>query len=264
MTKLSAANEVGEAINAPHALALDTGGTSNIGRAEAFLDRSSTTVQAYGWAFNTDKRVEVFAPLKNIAVSGGSGTFQWGEVVTETGSGATATFNRITSNVMYLAPLTGTLTGGQTLTGATSGATKTGAALTTTTTAAIAANPAWLTFKPAADEYRELSVVGGFIRSVPEGEAAAETFGGSVLVHTVTEESFTDVPDPIARFIVKDACVRFQRRIKGASADDAALVQERAEARLHAIQYDQSQAPANPLKTPESVRFKGSRRGVRF
>lgn len=264
MTKLSAANEVLESINEPPSSALDTGGTSDIARAETFLDRSSTRIQGYGWAFNRDRLVEVFAPTKNIAVSGGSGTFTWGEVVTESVSGATGTFNRITSNVMYLAPLTGTFTGGQTLTGATSGATKTGAALATATTAKIAVNPSWIKFKPAKGEYREFAAAGGFLRSIPADAAADTFFSGSVRLEVVTEQAFIDVPDPVAWFIVADARVRFQRHIKQSQTDDATLLQERSLARLEAIRYDQDQSPSNPLQTAETWAFKGYRRGWRL
>ncbi|MEQ1787566.1 MAG: hypothetical protein ABL966_10975, partial [Acidimicrobiales bacterium] len=61
-----------------------------------------------------------------IPVSGGAGTFTYNETVTETGSGATAVFRGEVNGVIYLRPVSGTLLGARTLTGGTSGATRTG------------------------------------------------------------------------------------------------------------------------------------------
>ena len=74
-----------------------------------------------------------YASVK-IPVTGVTGTFAEGEVVTESVSTATATVRRVDvsggAGTLYVVPVSGTLTGGQTLTGGTSSATATGGTLT--------------------------------------------------------------------------------------------------------------------------------------
>lgn len=71
-----------------------------------------------------------------VEVSGGAGTFTWGEVVTESVSGATGFFVEEAGGLMRILYAPGdnvAFTGGQTLTGGTSGATRTGAAVSVAT-----------------------------------------------------------------------------------------------------------------------------------
>lgn len=65
MTKLQAVNEMLEAVGLPAVAALDTGGTSEEGEAEATLDREVERILSRGWACNTIEE-RTFAPVTNI------------------------------------------------------------------------------------------------------------------------------------------------------------------------------------------------------
>lgn len=92
MTTLEAVNAILEVIGESPVSTLDTGGTSEAGEAETFLDRSRKDILALGWSFNQDLRIEVDFPNVKLGVAGTTGTFTYGETVTQATSGATGTF----------------------------------------------------------------------------------------------------------------------------------------------------------------------------
>jgi hypothetical protein len=279
MTKLSAVNEMLEAIGLPAVDALDTGGTSEEAEAETLLDRWNRRVQAGGWACNEEQGITLEIATDSIQVSGGAGTFTVRETVTESVSGATGEFvyidTSVSPNLMYLTNLTGTFTGAQTLTGGTSAATRTGATRAAVTSSKISVDTdAWLKIQPHrvlmprpfhgqsyASEIINFVVRGGFLYDADQN---TYTFEQDVVVDRVLLLAFTNLPETLATYVLRSATVAFQRFKKRGQVDDALAQQQLAEARVRANQEDSDLRRVNVLQTHEAMRVKGNRNDAVF
>lgn len=255
MTKLDAVNKILRALGEPKVSALDTGGTSIEAEAEDFLDDANEEVQRRGWMTNTTRNYEMELPDTLIAVSGGAGSFLYDELVTETTSGATGVFKRIDSNnVMHIVSKSGTFTGGQTLTGGVTGATRTGAGLDTVTENTYVVNPAWLKVAPAEKETRTIVVRGDYLYD--ETNRLAE-FDDIIYLDVVRNLFFTDLPEALAEYVTRFAALEFCEFKKGEATREAVAREQRA--RLRALQEDGDLRRTNMLKSSHSRDVKGRR-----
>lgn len=255
MTTLEAVNKILRALGEPKVSALDTGGASIEAEAEDFLDDASEEVQRRGWMTNTTRNYEMELPDVLIEVSGGSGSFLYDELVTESTSGATGVFKRIdANNVMHIVGKSGTFTGGQTLTGAVTGATRTGAGMEIVTENSYVVNPAWLKVAPAEKETRTIVVRGDYLYD--ETNRVAE-FNDIIYLDVVRNLFFTDLPEALAEYITRFAAVEFEEFKKGESSPKT--LRREARARIAAIQEDGDMRRTNVLQSSHSRDVKGRR-----
>lgn len=261
MTKLTAVNLMLEWIGQPPVTGLDSGGTSEEGEAEAILDRESRVIQSRGWWSNTDLDTTLSVCTAKIAVTGGSGTFEVGETVTESVSGATGTFGYLetvgATVYMRLVPATGTLTGGHTLTGGTSGATKTGVAASTATTSRLVLPGSWLSAEAAATELADIAVRNGALFDVANG---TPLFSVAVRLRVCSFENFESIPEQLANYICRAAAYEFLRAKRPGDGDDTIRRGQVVVARLGATREDEKWRKTNLLTTSEQVIVLGSRR----
>jgi len=233
LTKLAAVNQILEAVKQFPVTALDTGGTSDAARAEAVLDRELTAILSNGWHENTDVNKEHKLATKNIAVTG-AGTFEAGETVTESTSGATGIFYQINaSNKMELVPVSGTFTGGETLTGGTSGATATGGTLTTVTTSEIVVPADTLAIDSAGTSaWRDISLRAG---KLYDNDNLTFTFTDNVFCDVVRDLDFADLTPEMREYATCSASLIYHRRIVGGNGQDNFLREEldRAHRMIH-------------------------------
>lgn len=256
MTTLEAVNKILRTIGEPKASALDTGGTSIEAEAEEYLDDANADVQRRGWMTNTTRAYELELATKKIVVSGGSGTFLYDELVTETTSGATGWFKAIDSNnEMHIVVESGTFAGSLTLTGGTSGATRTGGTLTTVTENLMFVNSVWLKIAPAKKETRTLVVRGDYIYDETNQTAA---FSASMFLDVTRELYFTDLPNALAEYVARKAALDFEWYKKGENS--RAAMERYMEAKAAAFKEDGDLHRANILTTAHSLDVKGRRR----
>ena len=225
MTKLDGVNEILAGIGQYPVDALDTGGVSDAAQAERYLDRSSADVQAQGWPENTEPGVTLNPPDVKIPIATPpTGTFEAGETVAESTSGAEGTFHQIIGNDIYLTTTSGTFTGGaETLTGQTSGATATETGVDVPITEGQIVVPS----NVLGIEAPGLVLRGTKLYDVRN---RTYTFSAAVIVQAVYEMSFIGLPVTIQREIVDRAAQRMQRRELGGAAADAFLTGELNEA----------------------------------
>lgn len=255
MTTLQGVNKMLRALGSPRATALDTGGTSLVAEAEALLDQIYQEIQAEGWTTNTTEKYEMKVPLIVIAASGGSGSFSYDEEVTESVSGAVGIFKYIGASV-HLVYKSGTFTGGQTLTGASSGATRTGGALVNATSNALYVNPAWV--RVTRNQSEPLRIVKRGDQLYNETDQTA-LFTSSVMLDVSRLLYFVDLPFNLANYVACKAALEFQRQHKRGQIDDVLLRDEMNQARRLALVEDEDLRRTNVLTTPEASRIKGSR-----
>ena len=266
MTTLEAVNEMLAAINEPPVTALDPGGTSDAGEAERWLGIESKRIQGDGWHWNTNWRYAADLPTVKIAASGGAGTFTFDETVTESSTGATGRFNYESGGSVYLVPVAGTFTGGQTLTGSTSAATRTGGTYTPLTSGRIAVNPAWVRVEPSESAPSNIIVRDGYLYDLglppSEDTPPTFTFTGGVVIKTVENLSFTSLPQGAAEYIVKAAALKYQRVKKRGSVDEQIAAGEVVAARARAVKENDRYRRLNLLDQPGQREMIGRNRNV--
>lgn len=257
VTKLEAVNEILEIIGEPEFLALDTAGTSIASEAERMLDREGDRIQKKGWFQNQEFDFTIQIATLKIAVSGGAGTFLFDEDVTESVSGAVGRFKFEETGEMFLVPTTGTFTGGKTLTGAVSAATRDGAAAIVLTESKIALDPTWTHIEPWETEEKRFVQFGSFLRDVRDQTLI---FTRDVTVELIQFLDFLDLTEKLQEYIVKATAKKFQRFKKRGAFDERIARDEELEARTLADQEDGDLRDDNVLQTNEARRLKGSRR----
>ena len=258
-TKLEAVNEILEIIGEPAADSLDTAGSSIITEAERMLDREGDRIQQDGWIANQEFDFTLQIATLKIVVAGGALTFLFDETVTESVSGATGRFKFEEAGEMFLVPVTGTFTGGEVLTGATSGATRNGAAATIITESKIALDPTWVHIIPwRATEERRFVRSGSFLRDIEE---QSFIFNRDVTVELTQLLDFLDLTEKLQDYMVKAAAMKFQRFKKRGAFDERIAQDEFTRARTKARQENRDLRRTNVLETQEAIRLKGSRRG---
>jgi len=255
MTLLQAVNKILKAIGEPRVAATDTGGTSLAGKAEEELNDVNQEVQNRGWHAGTTDDYEMKLATQSIAASGGSGDFLYDETVTETTSGATGQFKTLGPS-MLLVPLTGTFTGGETLTGAVSGATRTGAALTVLTEGKHYLNPAWV--KVASSESEPLRLARRADLLYDETNQTG-TFSASVLLDVTRELYFADLPYALANYVACRTAFDMQQRYERESLNSRRLQKEMDDAFAQAVVEDEDMRQSNIFDTPGARKIRGHR-----
>lgn len=260
MTTLEAVNRILRAIGEVPVSTLDTGGTSEAAEAETFLGDSRAKILKRGWSFNTDLRIELAFPTVALGFTGSSGTFAYGETVTQSGSGATGTFCYIEGSTMYLVGVSGTFVALGLLTGGTSGATRTTSSYTAQTSGKIVKPSTWLSVQPAYNEAIGFTDRDGFLYDPWESTAV---FTASVVARIISDASFTNLRQSMAEYVVADAAVEFQRFKKRGGVDEAVLQATLLEAKRDAESEDGILQQSNVLDTPGAIAIRGGRRGGR-
>lgn len=262
MTTLQAVNEILEWVGQPAVTALDTSGNSDATEAENTLSRVNYEIQELGWAVNTTLDRTLYYPTIKITVGApAAGTFTYLEGVTEAVTLAVGRFVLFESTFLYLAPYSGTFTGGRLLTGSQSGATKTGStyANITTTGYKIAFPSSYLSVVPSltGGETAKFVMRGASLWDV---ENETYVFTRNVRADVVELLAFTDIATPrLARYIAKAAAAQyFAFKLRGTTLPGFRQA-ELARARVHALQEDADLRKTDLTKTADAAAARGYR-----
>lgn len=252
MVTLDAVNEILEVIGETP---ITTVPTSNDGtvewRASDTLTKEATRVQGENWWWHLSEfDVDLTIPDVEIAVSGGSGVFTYGETVRETSTNATGTFDVIHNDKMYLRKVSGTFTGSQTLTGLTSSSTRTGAAYAAVTSAPLGVDFAnWLRIRRHIDhrnqtiEDKEFAIkdaIGaadstGRYRLLFDLDNNDYTWDEKMRVDRLVKRDFQDLPDRLTDYVLARTKMRFQKAEKRGHLDHLLIQEEILHARAEAF-----------------------------
>lgn len=255
ITQLQAVNRILEGLGSPHVPALETGQATLAGDAEKKLDEMADEVQAEGWFTGVTEEYEYKIPTETIVISGGAGTFEFDETITETTSGATGQY-KFSGAKIHMVPLTGTFTGSETLTGGSSGATRDGAAYAVVTESALYVNRDWVRVTRSQRESLRIAKRGDALYNETDQTAL---FSASILLDVHRDLYLSDLPFNLATYVAARAAVKFQRWKKRGRVDDAMLAEEARLARINALNEDEDMRQTNTLKTAEAREVKGDR-----
>ncbi len=187
MTKLEAVNLILEACGIAPVSALDTGGTSDAGRAETHLDRETTRILKDGWIANTIR---------------------------------SKTYDPDGSNNVVLTDV--------------------------------------LRMQPAGSSIgRQLTIRDGKLYDL---EDDTDEFTASVELQVALLLSFDVLPETLADHIAYQAALKYERRRKLGTKDDAVLREEAADAAVKAKQEDSDLRHTNLLEASAVIDLKGDRR----
>lgn len=271
MTTLEAVNELLQATGQPAVSATTATGTfptktydnaTDQGEAELYLDRECKKILNKGWYQNTVTEFRINAPLTKLTIGAITGTYTFGETVTEATSLATGTFNYQSGGFMYVYTTSGTFVGTtKVLTGGTSGATCTDSAVATLTSGRIAYPSTWLKVVPANSEWRSFTPDNGYfylLGSPPvAGTDPTFNFSGSIAVNYVEWRDISAITQALAEYVVRSACVKFQRYKRNGAEVDGHLLQELALAKVRADQEEQQLSGRNLCQTAAGRLFTG-------
>lgn len=251
MLKLDAVNICIRALGDPPVSALQTGQNTDAGEAEAEIDRQLTIVlrnSGYGWAANIREEIELTLPDTTLTTNTPSGTFVYGETITQAVSGATGLFRYETGGKVYVDTVSGTWNGSGALTGGTSSATRNVSA-TAAITSAFHAVPetAFLAIRSARREWKKLGVYNGYLFDVDQD---TQTFTQSVYVDAIMARTWTETPDYLQELVARVAAREFQRYKKRGVTDDQMLAQAEQRAALAAQKINQSLRRVSVLDGP--------------
>lgn len=241
LTELEAVNKMLEAIGESPVAAL---GGSNVDAtdAESILDRVTKEVCGEGWHANRRHKgtdgIQLELPDNSIGHGTITGTFEFDETVTETTSGATGKFKYTESSVMYLVQDEGSadFTGGETLTGGTSGATCTGTTQTDITSAKHALDDDWLQVDTIGESSEvDVSREGTFLFDIENDTA---TFSKDVYVEVLKRLNFDDVTPMMKSYIMNKASREFQQYKRGGRVMDGYKAEDTLRTRVEALHED--------------------------
>lgn len=237
MLKLDAVNICIRALGDPAVTALDTGGTSDAGEAEVLVDRQNIVIQRQGWACNMRTGVVLTLPNLTVAASAGTGTFTYGETVTQTSTGATGTFYYEEGGLVYLLVLTGTFTSGaSTIHNAGSTVTRVSAAVATITEAKHAIPESVFLSATPLYQWPRFSIVGEFAYDLDEDTT---TFSGNFTINATVLRTFAQLPGWLQELIAWEAAAEFQIYKKRGVTDDRYIDRSLSKARAIARREDQ-------------------------
>ncbi len=261
MQRLEAVNRILRGLGDPPVPALDTGGGSDAGEAETFLNESDKQIQTEGWAPNEQFNITVSLPDTALTATGGTGTFTYGSTITQATSGATMTFYYEASGIVYGKKLNATAfnTANTIASGAVNRAAPT--VVATITSAKHAVPSSWLMVRPSNYEPKKFYNVGGFLYD-PENNT--DTFTANVSVDRVVQNDFTTLPEWLAEYIVANASIRFQRYKRRGVTDDQMLQQELQGFRARARRENQELVRVNILEQPDVRDITDRRMTVRW
>lgn len=256
MTRLEAVNELLAGLGEPPVTALDTGGTSEAAEAEEYLDRAMREIVLEEWPQNADHDRTVPLPTHRLTITGSTGTFTWNEVIT-VGS-VTGTFSHIetVSGTSYLYGAFTETPGTGTITGSTSGATRTVTAVLAVSSSKIGVGSDWTQVRASQQEYRRITVREGFLFDLGD---LTYTFNSDVTLDIRRDGVFANMTDALQNYIVKKAAVLFQRYKKRGMADDQFLREQLIEAKVGALRERQDHRRTNILNTNEHYEISGGR-----
>lgn len=242
MLKLDAVNICIKALGDPAVSALQTGQATDAGEAETYLDDQLKIVLrngGHGTACNVREEILFELPTQTITASGGSGTFTYGETITQAVSGATGVFKYEEGGKVYVRTSSGSAAwnGSGALTGGTSSATRATVSATAAITSAKHAIPetAFYAFRPARREYRDLRVYNGFLYDV---EYDTQTFTDSVYLDVMAVRTWTETPEIVQEYVARKAARQFQRYKKRGVTDDQMLAADELEAKVAFMRWD--------------------------
>lgn len=264
MEKLTAVNLVRRALGVPAASALDTGALSLQGEAEGILD--SKLIEIMGerpWFNSCEYDVELELPDSRFVVTGGSGTFTFDETVTQTTSGATGKFKYLltvgATTYMYLVSVSGTFTTGSlTLTGGTSGATKTGASYTAITEARHAVPDSYLRVVPSARQSVLFVKQGSYLYN-PDPDVRSLDWDENVFVDIQKQLAWTELTQAQQEYVARAAAHEVVQYKKPGQTSLAMAYQNYVKARVAALQEDGDAAPQrkNFFASADAMRARG-------
>jgi hypothetical protein len=257
MLKLDAVNICIRALGDPAVTALDTNGQSDAGEAEAEIDRQLKIVLRHGgWGTAANIREEVLfeLPTQTITASGGSGTFTYGETITQSGSGATGAFKYEEGGKVYVTTATGSAAWNGSGALANVGSTVTRGTVTATAaiTSAKHAVPetAFYAFRPSKREWRPLTVYNGFLYDVNQD---TQTFTGNVYLDVMSVRTWTETPDIIQEYVARKAARQFQRFKKRGVTDDQMLAADELEAKIAFMRWDNAMKQTHVLQNSHGL-----------
>lgn len=264
MEKLAAVNLIRRGLGVPAASALDTGTLSMSGEAETFLDEKVVSIMGERpWHNISVYELELELPDSRFTVTGGSGTFTFGETVTQQTSGATGIFKYLitegATTYMYLVSVSGTFTTGSlTLTGGTSGATKTGASYTAVTEARHAVSSDWTRVVPAPRQSVFFTREADYLYN-PDPDELTFTWDQNVFINYQKVLAWTSLTDAQQEYIARAAALDYQRYKNPSRMQDALLYQQMLRAKATALQEDIDAAPdrKNLFIGADATRFRG-------
>lgn len=260
MTTLEAVNIILAAISQAPVTALATGTRSDVGDAESYLDRANTQIQREGWHCNEEYDVELTLPTIRLTVGGTTGTWQWGETVTQAVSGATGTLAyELTvgaTKYVYVVPVSGTFNGSNNISGGTSSASRTVSAVATVTEARHAVGLDVLSVRPSRTTPRDFSKRGVYLYDLLDNTFNWED---DIQVDLTRELDFTDLPPSLAMAIARQAAMEFQDTKKKGNYSRQRLMQDALIAMSQARQEDADARQTNTVTSRSTRVFKGPR-----
>lgn len=256
MTTLQAVNELLAGLGEPPVTVLDTGGTSEAAEAEEYLAIAQREIMLEGWPQTQDHKRTVPLPTFRLTITGSSGTFTWGETCTI--GAVEVVFSHVeTAGVTTSMYVKGTTTPGTgTITGGTSGATRTVTAVAAITSSKIGVGSDWTQIRANPSEYRRITVRDGFLYDLTD---LTTTFYGDVVLDIKRDGTFSALTDALQHYITKHAAVLFQAYKKRGTADDQFLQRRLGMARSAALRERQSHVQTNIHHTAEANALSGDR-----
>jgi hypothetical protein len=259
MTELAAVTIALEQVGVPPPLVLTGTLDSDVVDARRFVTTELRRILTPGWPCNTVKGLELPFPPHTIVASGGAGTFTYGQTVTESVTLAVFTFDHEADGKLHLHLVSGTPTGGQTLTGTGGGApTRVGGTYALVTENAIAADPDWLQLSSRRGGPR-VTVVDGFVQELDDDAPNTTTFDTTLTVDVTLTRAIDEVSDALADYVAAEAGYKLQKYLKRGNPDDQNARENRTLLRNAAIRERRRQTQFATTETPAARQFKGFR-----
>ena len=208
-------------------------------------------------------------PDVRMAYTGADPVYTADETVTQESTGATGTFvyRDATNNYIYIKKTAG----GERftdavldLTGATSGTVKEGDAFVSYDVPRLAVPSSWLHVRPYDGESKKFAVINGFLWDMTTEGSETFVYSATVNVNAVVLQTFTELPDKLAQFIVAASAIRFQRWKKRGAFEDRYLQEQFIRAKVEAERWNAESRGTNLLETPGAIRVKGDRQRHSF
>jgi len=253
MNKLQAVQEIVDKIGLNAASALDTGGSSDMGVAERWLDREEMAVQAEGWHYNTRRRTE-FSPtlytFDNASWTEASKTLQQTGKFANATSGQTLTIlvggvpgdyvvDSLVSNDAVI--LTESMNGG-------GGNIASGISGQAKTNAIILPDYVLETDTNYTDEWRDMAKRG---RRLLDLDNNTTQFSESVTVEYIERVPFACIPPQIQRYMLFRAALEFAAQRK--SDQYPAIKRQMESVKTQAKNFNARCKDANFLRRPDSL-----------
>lgn len=202
-------------------------------------------------------------PDTRLAYSGGDPTFTANETVTQGTSGATGTFIYTDATNDYVWVLrTGAVpftSASLDIVGGTSGLTKTCTAAVVYDIGRLVVPSTWIYAKRADVEWKRVVNRGGFLYDLTTPGSETAKFTSACKLFVVEYIVFTSLSDKLQEYIVRKACLTFQRKMKRGQIDEALAQQALLMAKIEAEQEDGDSAETNVFQTNEMRRATGNR-----